>query len=119
MTRYSFITAILLCCTLTASAQRKHQVRTAPKTSKTAKAAKNTLPGVSQAQKQLFDEMMDNTQKLFVIDSIVIDKAAALTAIPQSNDLGKTMACNAYFNDQSLPGVYLYVNGFDCYIMQR
>ena len=117
MTRYSFITAILLCCTLTASAQRKHKVRTAPKTSKTAKAAKNTLPGVSQAQKQLFDEMMDNTQKLFVIDSIVIDKAAALTAIPQPNDLGKTMAYNAYFNDQSLPGVYLYVNGFEnkCY----
>ena len=117
MTRYSFITAILLCCTLTASAQRKHQVRTAPKTSKTAKAAKNTLPGVSQAQKQLFDEMMDNTQKLFVIDSIVVDKAAALTAIPQSNDLGKTMAYNAYFNDESLPGVYLYVNGFEnkCY----
>lgn len=117
MTRYSFITAILLCCTLTASAQRKHQVRTAPKTSKTAKAAKNTLPGVSEAQKQLFDEMMDNTQKLFVIDSIVVDKAAALTAIPQSNDLGKTMAYNAYFNDQSLPGVYHYVNGFEnkCY----
>lgn len=117
MTRYTFITAIMLCCTLTVSAQRKHKARTAPKTTKTVKAAKNTLPGVSQAQKELFDEMIDNTQKLFVIDSVVVDKATVLTSIPQPDDLGKIMAYNAYFNDQALPGVYIYVNGFDnkCY----
>lgn len=117
MTRYTFITAIMLCCTLTVSAQRKHKARTAPKTTKTVKAAKNTLPGVSQAQKELFDEMIDNTQKLFVIDSVVVDKATVLTSIPQPDDLGKIMAYNAYFNDQVLPGVYIYVNGFDnkCY----
>lgn len=117
MTRYTFITAIMLCCTLTVSAQRKHKARTAPKTTKTVKAAKNTLPGVSQAQKELFDEMIDNTQKLFVIDSVVVDKATVLTSIPQPDDLGKIMVYNAYFNDQVLPGVYIYVNGFDnkCY----
>lgn len=117
MTRYTFITAIMLCCTLTVSAQRKHKVRTAPKTTKTVKAAKNTLPGVSEAQKELFDEMIDNTQKLFVIDSVVVDKATALTAIPQPDDLGKIMAYNTYFNDQVLPGVYIYINGFanKCY----
>lgn len=117
MTRHTFITALMLCCTLAASAQNKKKARTAAKPAKTVKAQKTATDGVTPRQKALFDEMTDNTQRLFVIDSTVVDRGSAYKDIPLSADLGLTVPYNSYFNDQQLPGVYVYVNGFQnkCY----
>ena len=56
--------------------------------------------------------MLDNTQRLFVIDSTVVGKSDAATAIPLAKDMGEVILYNKVFSDKSLPETYLYMNGF-------
>ena len=107
------LSILLLATSLGASAQRRGR-KVAPKPLTAEELLK-------QKQDKLFGEMVDNTQRLFVIDSVVVDKSQALNSIPLSSDLGKIVEYNSYFKDKNLPGVYVYVNGFEnkCYYAEN
>lgn len=87
---------------------------------KSSRKAKVVQP-VKTAAQQLFDEMLPNTQKLTVVDSVVIDKSNMLAAIPLSADLGRIESYEQFF---AIPGhdeSYVYVNGFasQCYYSEQ
>ena len=100
---------LLLASSLSATAQRRSK-KVAPKPM-TAEAIQK------EKQNKLFEEMLDNTQRLFVVDSVVVDKTQALSTIALTPDLGKIVPYNSFFHDKTLPETYVYVNGFEnkCY----
>lgn len=100
---------LLLASSLSVNAQRRGK-KVAPKPM-TAEAIQK------EKQNKLFEEMLDNTQRLFVVDSVVVDKAQALNTIALTPDLGKIVPYNSFFHDKTLPETYVYVNGFEnkCY----
>lgn len=94
--------ALLMLISLPAGAQAKK---------KRAKAkAKPVVAEPKESDK--FMEMLDNTQKLFVIDSAAVGRSKEAAAIPLSKDMGEVVEYNKVFADKPLPGVYLYMNGF-------
>jgi len=72
---------------------------------------------VKTAAEKLFDEMLPNTQKLIVVDSVVVDKANMLAAIPLSAGLGRIESYGDFFATPGQEGSFVYVNGFgsQCY----
>ena len=98
---------VLLAATVSmnATAQSRGQRKAAKNTPKPAAAAPS--PG-----KILFDNMLPNTQKVFVIDSIVVDKEEILNAIPNPKENGTLVTYNEFFNTSDNDGHIVYVNGF-------
>lgn len=74
-------------------------------------AAKATDPKEEKAM-ELLEEMLPNTQKLFIIDSLVVDSANVAAAIPLPADYGRMEAYDTLFGMKNHPGEWVYVNGF-------
>lgn len=103
------ISALLLASTLTATAQRKAKVSTSKR--------EDPATQVKAKQNKLFDEMLDNTQQLFVVDSIVVAKEEALKTIALDASLGQIVPYDTFFNGGGNNDAFVYVNGFGnkCY----
>lgn len=102
---YILICILLMMSVVPVCAQKK----------KTTKAkAKVTAPVQPQktAADLLYENMLTNIQRVFVVDSIVVDTDQLLTAIPLPADNGTLHRYNDFFDTDNQPGQYVYVNGF-------
>ena len=70
---------------------------------------KNTEASISG---MIYEEMPPNTQKLFIIDSIVVDHSQLSNAIPLPADYGQILPYDEFFNTKKGDSTYVYVNGF-------
>lgn len=102
--KYLILSLLSIAC-VGASAQSGKKKPVAPK--------KATVEnGITAKQKALFDEMLDNTQVLFVIDSTVVDTKDMLKAVSLPKDLGEIVLYKDLFNDNATDSTYVYLNGF-------
>ena len=60
----------------------------------------------------LYESMLPNTQKLFIIDSTVVDRNRLSDAIPLPKDYGQILPYDKFFNTKKGTDTYVYVNGF-------
>lgn len=105
--KYDMFLLLALMGTASAGAQNK----------KAAKAKATAVkPAMSAHAKALFDEMLPNTQKIFVIDSMVVSKDSLLEAIPLPTTYGRMEKTAEFFNNPAKDG-HAFVNGFGnkCY----
>ena len=104
--RISLAALLIIAATIPSMAQKK---KTAAKTK-----AKTTVPAPPQktAADLLYENMLPNTQRVFVIDSIVVDKSQFLACIPLQRDNGTIQAYNDFFGTDDQDGQYVFVNGF-------
>ncbi len=81
---------------------------------KTAKVAANVM---SPRAKALFEDMLPNTQKIFIIDSAIVDKDNVLSAIPLPKDYGRYVDYDTFFGKTTGKKSFVFVNGFGnrCY----
>ena len=102
----------LLLSTTMVCAQQKKAKPVARKNAKPAAAAQMTAK-----QHEIFSNMLPNTQKIFVVDSTVVDKDSVLEAIPLSPKYGKFVSYNSFFDTDTQPNQYVFINGFanKCY----
>ena len=107
--KYDMFLLLALMGTASAGAQNKKAAK--PKAKTTA-----VKPAMSAHAKALFDEMLPNTQKIFVIDSMVVSKDNILEAIPLPATYGRMEKTADFFNNPAKEG-YAFVNGFGnkCY----
>lgn len=84
----------------------------AGKTAKKPQPAAKPATAMTAKQKALYDEMLNSTQQLMVVDSTVVDIDKMLESIPLPSDYGKMMAYNDFFATDTQPDAYVYVNGF-------
>ena len=105
--RLLHLSALLLALTvcLGASAQGK-------KKRPVTKPATPVQPAVKSQAQLLFDNMLPNTQQVFVIDSMVVEKNNFLAEIPLPAESGRLMTYNEFFNTNDHEDSYVYVNGF-------
>lgn len=104
MNRVLQILILVLLCTVPVSAQRKK-----------AGAKKPAAPKLTEQQlraKQLFDEMLPNTQRVFVIDSIVVGRDSVLALMPLPKVYGSIAPYNQFFGTDDQPDASVYVDGF-------
>lgn len=59
----------------------------------------------------LFTEMLPNTQKLFIVDSLVVDVNDLALSIPLPKDCGSIVAYNDFFKTEKPKDSYVSVNG--------
>lgn len=69
----------------------------------------NTEANISS---RIYEEMLPNTQKIFIIDSIVVDNNQLSNAIPLPADYGQIIPYDKFFNTKKGDNTYVYVNGF-------
>ena len=102
--------ALLLSTTMVCAQKKAKPV--ARKNAKPAAAAQMTAK-----QHEIFSNMLPNTQKIFVVDSTVVDKDSVLEAIPLSPKYGKFVSYNSFFDTDTQPNQYVFINGFanKCY----
>lgn len=102
----------LLLSTTMVCAQQKKAKPVARKNAKPAAAAQMTAK-----QHEIFSNMLPNTQKIFVVDSTVVDKDSVLEAIPLSPKYGRFVSYNSFFDTDTQPNQYVFINGFanKCY----
>lgn len=93
-----FIVSFVASCVLS-------QVRKPKPSDKT----KNTEASISG---MIYEEMLPNTQKLFIIDSIVVDHSQLSNAIPLPADYGQILPYDEFFNTKKGDSTYVYINGF-------
>lgn len=81
-----------------------------------ASATKTASNIMSAKAKAMFDEMLPNTQKIFIIDSVIVDKDKVLEAIPLPEAYGKYVSYTDFFDKENGDN-YVFVNGFGnrCY----
>lgn len=89
------------------SAQQKKKPAATKRQPKTTAAIQMTAK-----QKELFETMLPNTQKIFFIDSVVVDKNKVADAIPMPADYGKIMSCSDFFGKPVKGEQYVFLNGF-------
>ncbi len=72
---------------------------------------------IEAREKALFEEMLPNTQRLFIIDSVIVNKDDILSAIPLPKDYGSFVPYNSIFPNTTPCNVSVFVNGFGnkCY----
>ena len=105
LSRILILVLLAAMATQNVDAQSRKSRKTTKNTPKPAAAAPS--PG-----KILFENMLPNTQKVFVIDSIVVDKEEILSAIPNPKENGTLVPYNEFFNTSENAGQMVYVNGF-------
>ena len=105
--------AIATMTTAASLAQTKKAVKKPASTVKTAQTAN----AMSPQAKALFEDMLPNTQKVFVIDSTIVDKDNVLSAIPLPKAYGEFADYDAFFGKKTGNKSYVFVNGFGnrCY----
>ena len=111
---------ILLVLALTTSglnAQSRKTKRSKAKSTIVKPKPTDNMPAMSPKAKALFDDMLTNTQKVFVIDSTVVDINNVLDEIPLPASYGKFVKYNSFFNTDEANDSYVFVNGFGnrCY----
>lgn len=100
---YRLLALILLACLpLSMEAQRNGAKKSKQKTENQAKTRADLL----------FDEMLPSTQRLLIVDSVVVDFNHMFDAIPLPSDLGRLDSYNDFFATASQAGSTVYVNGF-------
>ena len=75
-----------------------------------AAAKKKTVPVVKVEEDTKFEEMLDATQKVIFIDSVVVDKASFLKAYRLTEETGAIDTYNHFFNSNEQPYATVYVN---------
>lgn len=63
-------------------------------------------------QQENFNAMLPNTQSIFVVDSTIVDQNQVVETIPLSPKYGKFVSYNSFFDTDSQPGQYVFINGF-------
>lgn len=72
----------------------------------------NTANVMSAKTKAIYNDMLENTQRIFFVDSIVVDKDSVLDAIFLPATYGKYIKYDDFFNTTGNDKAYVYVNGF-------
>lgn len=72
----------------------------------------NTETEETDMASMLYESMLPNTQKLFIIDSTVVDRNRLSDAIPLPKDYGQILPYDKFFNTKKGTDTYVYVNGF-------
>ncbi len=103
--KHTITVALALAVSTTMSAQTK-----AKATAK--KRPANTANVMSAKTKAIYNDMLENTQRIFFVDSMVIDKDSVLNAIYLPATYGKYIKYDDFFNTTGNDGAYVYVNGF-------
>ncbi|MCR4854493.1 MAG: hypothetical protein K5893_12985 [Prevotella sp.] len=96
------IVAIVLLSVLPAEAQKKKAQTEKPKTEKPQPSAGDLL----------FENMLESTQRVFIIDSVVTDKSNFINEIPLPPECGTLTTYDQFFNTQGNDGNYVFVNEF-------
>ena len=65
---------------------------------------------VVEEEPSKFDEMLDNTQKVIFVDSIVVKKQDFLQYYKMTTEAGTVMGYNQFFNSEDQPYSTVYVN---------
>ena len=101
--------ALLLSLSLPMAAQRGKAKKVVVK--------KQPVNMLAEKQNDLFEEMLEGTQQLFIVDSVVVDKAQAISKVPLQTDLGRVIPYGEVFAGNGQTDTYVYVNGFGnkCY----
>ena len=111
---------ILLALAITTSglnAQTRKTQRSKGKATAVKPQPTDNLPAMSPNAKALFDDMLASTQKVFVIDSTVVDIDNVMAEIPLPASYGRFVKYNTFFNADKANNSYVFVNGFGnrCY----
>lgn len=116
---YAFIALAMLSTASLAQKRKPAKKPAAAKGAKTAKQAKpaNTATVMSPQAKALFEDMLPNTQRVFFIDSTIVDIDHVLNAIPLPEAYGKYVDYDKFFNKKTGSKSSVFVNGFGnrCY----
>lgn len=111
---------ILLALAITTSglnAQTRKTQRSKGKATAVKPQPTDNLPAMSPNAKAMFDDMLASTQKVFVIDSTVVDIDNVMAEIPLPASYGRFVKYNTFFNADKANNSYVFVNGFGnrCY----
>lgn len=93
---------------IAAGAQSKKKATTAKST-----AVKTAGSPMTARAKALYEDMLPNTQKIFIIDSTVVDSRKVLDAIPLPKAYGRYVAYDEFFATNGKSDTYVFVNGFN------
>ena len=105
---------ILLALAITTSglnAQTRKTQRSKGKATAVKPQPTDNLPAMSPNAKALFDDMLASTQKVFVIDSTVVDIDNVMAEIPLPASYGRFVKYNTFFNADKANNSYVFVNG--------
>jgi hypothetical protein len=104
--------ALLLSSTMVCAQQRKAK----PIARKNVRNAATANP-MNARQQENFNAMLPNTQSIFVVDSTIVDKERVVETIPLSPKYGKFVSYNSFFDTDTQPNQYVFINGFanKCY----
>ena len=104
--------ALLLSSTMVCAQQRKAK----PIARKNVRNAATANP-MNARQQENFNAMLPNTQSIFVVDSTIVDKNRVVETIPLSPKYGKFVSYNSFFDTDTQPNQYVFINGFanKCY----
>lgn len=61
----------------------------------------------------LYENMLENTQRVFIIDSLVVDKVSFLEHIPLPKECGSVFRYDDFFNSQGHENNYVFLNEFE------
>ncbi len=59
-----------------------------------------------------YDDMLDTTARVLVIDSVVVEDDGYLQSMPIGGESGRLLTYEEFWNDSGQPGCYAYVNEF-------
>ena len=106
----------MLSAAMLAQTRKTGGKKTAAKATATAKPSGETQ-GMTAHAKALFDDMLPNTQRIFIIDSTVVDRDNVLGAMPLPSAYGKFVDYDTFFGKQTGSKQTVFVNGFGnrCY----
>lgn len=103
-TKILYLLTLFLAISLTTQAQTKR--RNAKLKNVTAEEE------VKPTSELLYDNMLASTAQILIIDSIVTDKNNFISKIPLNKETGQVWKYNIFWNTDSQPTSYVYVNGF-------
>lgn len=98
----SILYLILIAAMLTTPASAQKQKTSVKKNKRT--------PVVVVEENTKFDEMLEATQQIVIIDSVVVDKQQFLQAYKLSSEAGAVMGYNQFFKSEEQPFSTVYVN---------
>lgn len=112
-TRHYILIALALLSTASYAQRRKPVAKKPVATVKT----NSELASMTPHAKALYEDMLPNTQRVFVIDSTIVDCDKVLSAIPLPKAYGTYVDYDTFFDKQTGSKQQVFVNGFGnrCY----
>ena len=112
-TRHYILIALALLSTASYAQRRKPVAKKPVATVKT----NSELASMPPHAKALYEDMLPNTQRVFVIDSTIVDCDKVLSAIPLPKAYGTYVDYDTFFGKQTGSKQQVFVNGFSnkCY----